>query len=211
MSTLNELWSTLVGDLGWVDLGALVVLGVFFLLGLLRGFAWQIGRIATLVGSFATAVGFGPSLATHLFHGAETSRPHLYAAYALSFLVAFIVLSGLARILHNAVRRAGLSFFDRLGGGVLGVATGGVLVMGGLSVVLMFGERFPVYESVQTSHAVEVSRTALRILGDAVPAPIQEVFAAERPTPRSEPAAPRVADTPTLDRVLRDLERDRDR
>lgn len=208
MRTVQELWISLVGDLGWVDLGSLVVLGVFFLLGLIRGFAWQIGRIVTLVGSFAAAIGFGPPTARQIFDDVEASGAHLYAAYALVFLAAFLVLSGMARLLHSAVKRAGLSFFDRLGGGVLGVATGGVLVTGALAVVLMFGERFPIHDQVQASHAVQISRATLDLLGDMVPEPVQEVFAADR-SPQPTPTGPRIADTPTLDRVLQDLDRDR--
>ena len=39
----------LLATLGWVDLTALAILLVFFVLGLFRGFVWQAGRIATLL------------------------------------------------------------------------------------------------------------------------------------------------------------------
>ena len=44
----------------WIDWTAIVLLFVFFLLGLFKGFVWQVSRILTLVGAWFLAGRYGP-------------------------------------------------------------------------------------------------------------------------------------------------------
>ena len=199
----HSLWHRLVADLGWVDLSALTVMALFFLLGLFRGMVWQIGRAVAVIGGYGLAMRFGPTLAAHVGEGEVAAYGYVYLSYVVVFLLAFFGLSLLARAVRAMVQRAGLGLFDRLGGGLFGVATGGAVVIGLLAVVLMFGQRFPAYASVQASRAIVVSRTALSALGDLVPEPVQAAFS---PPARERVATrPQRADTPALDAALRDV------
>jgi uncharacterized membrane protein required for colicin V production len=200
MQDLNLVCSGLIGDLGWVDLSALTVVALFFLLGLGKGFVWQIGRVLALVGSYALAAVFGPGLAAHVFAGTPQSLPHLYLAYAVLFLLGFLALSAGVRLVHGLVHRAGLSTFDRLAGGLVGVGTGSGVVLVGLAVVLMFGQRFPVYAEVLDSRAAALGRAALDAAGPLVPEPVHAAFAPRSPAPAA--VRPLHAHTPALDAAL---------
>ena len=96
-----------------------------------------------------------------------------------------------------------LGVFDRLGGALFGVLTGSAVVIGLLTVVLMFGQRFQVYTSVQESKAIGLGRGALAMLGDLVPEPLQAAFTP--PHPAAVATEPQRVDTPALDRLLRDV------
>jgi uncharacterized membrane protein required for colicin V production len=177
MQDLELLWTTLAGDLGWVDLSSLTVVALFALLGLVRGLVWQVGRALTLIGSFAASVSLAPALAQHVFAGAPLAMVHSHVAHVLVFLAAYLVLAALARGGHALVRRSRISVFDRLAGGLLGVGTGAALTLALLALALMFGQRLPLYHVVQESRTLALGRTAVRALGDVVPASVQQAFA----------------------------------
>lgn len=194
---LPTLWQRLAGDLGWVDLSALTILALFFLLGLIRGLVWQVGRACAVLGGYGLAVTYGAGLGRELFAVPEPRGPQLYVAYVLVFLLAFFALSLVAKLVQVLVRRAGMGGYDRLGGGALGIVTGSSVVLGLLALVLMFGERFPVHSAVRESHALRLSQQAVAALGDLVPRPLQVAFAVEPPRVASaEPRADRPRELP---------------
>jgi hypothetical protein len=101
----------------------------------------------------------------------------LYAAYVLIFLGVLVVLALLALVLQALVRKAGLTFFDRLGGGAVGVVTGGCVVFFLLALVHMFGQRSVIASAAAESHSLRWSRRALEALGATVPDEVRGVFA----------------------------------
>lgn len=182
--------------LGWVDITALSVLGVFFLLGLFKGAFWQVSRIVILVIAYFTSGRFGAPLGEtlHRWTAASEAEPPqgdtvLYLAYVVVFVSTLIVLSLLALLLQGLVRRAGLGFYDRLGGGVLGVVTGGCVVLFLLSVVHMFFPQSRAAAAAADSHSLRFSRRAVDALGDVVPDPMRRVFSLQplRPEPLLHP------------------------
>jgi uncharacterized membrane protein required for colicin V production len=136
-----------------------------------------------VLGGYGLAVTYGPALGAELFAVPSPTGPHLYVAYLLVFLGAFFGLSLVAKLVQVLVRRAGMGTYDRLGGGALGVVTGGSVVLGLLALVLMFGERFPVHGAVRASRALQLGQQAVAVLGNLVPQPLQVAFAVE-PAPR---------------------------
>jgi membrane protein required for colicin V production len=177
--------------LGWVDVTALSVLGVFFILGLFKGAFWQVSRIAILLLAYVASGQAGPALGGVL-HRWTTPDPaqtgpsdtSLYLAYVIVFVSVLIVLSLLALLLQRLVKRAGLGFYDRLGGGVLGVVTGACVVLFLLSVVHMFFPQSRAAEASSGSHSLRLSRQAIDTLGEVVPDPLRRVFALD---PLGEP------------------------
>ncbi len=113
----------------------------------------------------------------------------LYLAYVLIFLVVLVLLSLLALALQKLVRSAGLGFFDRLGGGVLGVATGACIVLFGISLVHMFFRGSQLAEAAEHSHSLRLSQRAVAALGAVVPDDLRSVFDLAPLRPDAAPAA----------------------
>ena len=171
--------------LTWVDHTALAVLLVFFVIGLFKGLIWQVSRVAILVTAYVVSGRFGAPLASMLAPvaaaapGAEPHAPSettIYLAYVLLFLAVLIVLSLLAILLQKLAAKAGLGFFDRLGGGVLGVATGACVVLFLVFVMNMFFRDSQLAQAAETSHSLRLSKRAIDWLGDRVPDELRGVF-----------------------------------
>ena len=171
----------LFASLGWFDITALAILLLFFVLGLFRGFIWQLSRIVTLVLAYVAAGAWGPRLrdATLNWYSTNTQETELplYVAYFVIFLGVLIVVSVLAHFLEKLITKSGLSFYNRLGGGVLGVATGAAVVLAMLSAVFMFfGSEGNVVKAARSSKSLEYGRRVIDFLGDVVPQKIRQVF-----------------------------------
>ncbi|HLU37922.1 MAG TPA: CvpA family protein [Planctomycetota bacterium] len=208
MQALQGIQADLVGGLGWVDMSSLVVIALFFLLGLGKGLVWQVSRAVAVVGGYAAAARFGPSVAEQVA-GAECTYAHVYLAYAAVFLAAFGLLSFAGRLVHGLLHGAGLGIFDRLGGGLLGIGTGAAVVLGLLAAVTMFAPRTTAYAAVQESRTMALGRAALDVLGDLVPAPVHAAFAPPDTAPATKTTGPRQVATPALDAALEAAERGR--
>lgn len=175
-------------QLGWFDRTTLAVLLVFFAIGLFKGLIWQVSRVAILVAAYAAAGRFGAPFAellartpglggTNAAGAAEPPETTLYLAYVLLFLVVLVLLSLLTIVLQKAAQKAGLGFFDRLGGGAVGVVTGACVVLFLLFLVRMFFQGSQLALAAEQSHAQRLSQRAVDWLGPAVPDALREVFA----------------------------------
>jgi uncharacterized membrane protein required for colicin V production len=183
------------------------VLLVFFVLGLFKGLVWQVSRIAILATAYVVAGRFGGDLAVVLAGPAEgpavaaapavapppgaegaaavpaavpaaaPGETTIYLAYVLLFVAVLVVLSLLAMLVQKLVAKAGLTFFDRLGGGVLGIATGACVVVFGLSLVNMFFRQSHLAMAAERSQSQRLSKRAIDWFGDRVPDELREVFA----------------------------------
>lgn len=188
---------TALQNLGWVDITALSVLGVFFVIGLFKGFVWQVSRVAILVVAYGLAAHFGQAGADLLL-SATHSGPEpatqgqqetaFYVACVLIFLVVLVVLSLLSLVLQKFVKTAGLTFFDRLGGGVVGVATGGCVVLFLMTAVLMFFPRSEIAAAADESYSLRLSRKAIDLLEGALPPELTKIF--REPEPEHAPHDP---------------------
>ena len=171
----------LFASLGWFDITALAILLLFFVLGLFRGFIWQLSRIVTLVLAYVAAGAWGPRLrdATLNWYSVNTQETELplYVAYFGIFLGVLIAISVIAHFLEKLITKSGLSFYNRLGGGVLGVATGAAVVLALLSGVFMFfGSEGNVAQAARSSKSLEYGRHVIDFLGDLVPQKVRQVF-----------------------------------
>lgn len=178
--------------LGWVDRTAIAVLVVFFVIGLFKGLIWQTSRIAILVVAYVVSGRFGQTVGDMIARkhaeppapGApmatavpvDTPDTTLYLAYVVLFLGVLVILSLVAMILQRLAARAGLGFFDRVGGGMLGVATGSCIVLFGLFVVGMFFKGSALAQAAETSHSLRLSRLGIDWLGRKVPDELRTVL-----------------------------------
>ena len=180
-------------SVGWVDRTALAVLVVFFAIGIFKGLIWQVSRVAILLVAYVVSGRFGAEVGAWLARTPvvggtapapgspdavpiETPETTLYLAYVLLFLAVLVTLSLTAMLLQKLASKAGLGFFDRLGGGVVGVATGAGVVLFGLFVVNMFFRGSHLADAAQTSHALRLSRDAVDWLGETVPDDLRTVI-----------------------------------
>ncbi|MSR37919.1 MAG: CvpA family protein [Planctomycetes bacterium] len=193
-----------ISELGWIDITALTVMATFFLIGLFQGLIWQVSRIAILIIAYGLASNFAQGL-SDLFVRWTINAPDgpssdhretaYYVACVVIFLLTLIVLSLLSMFLQHLVRKSGMSFFDRLGGGVVGVATGGVLMLVFLTAVFMFMPESKVAHAAESSQSFQVSRWAVHRLGGLVPAELTRVFPSAA-TPAADPAATTASEQP---------------
>ena len=191
--TLYEGIAEQLQTLGWIDKTAIGVLVVFFVLGLFKGFIWQVSRVGILLVAYFVAGRFGHQVAV-LLDGTSSEPPTvgpdglpvvpaapgettIYLAYCVLFVVVLIALSLLTLVIKKLADKAGLGFFDRLGGGVLGVATGSCVVLFGIFVVHMFFPQSELARAAQGSHAMRISRRAIELLGPAVNDELRMVLA----------------------------------
>lgn len=181
--------------LEWVDQTTLGVLLVFFVLGLFKGLIWQVSRIGILVAAYVVSGRYGNTVADWLARPAEPgvaadpSATTIYLAYCLLFVAVLVTLSLLSIALQRLADKAGLGFFDRLGGGVLGLATGGGVVVFAVFVVNMFFRGTQLAHAAERSHTARLSRRLVEALGPRVPAELRQVFLLP-PLPGAAPEEP---------------------
>jgi membrane protein required for colicin V production len=116
-------------QLGWVDIVLLSVFGLSVLIGLWRGFVFEIVSLLGWVVAFVIANTLGPPLADFIPLGDPGSPLRLWAAYILVFVLVLLTCTLLARMLRALISATPLSFFDRLLGGIFGMARGAMILL----------------------------------------------------------------------------------
>ena len=135
-------------QLGWVDIALLSVLGLSVLVGLWRGFVFEILSLLGWVLAFVIANAAGPLLAGFLPLGDAGSPLRLWVAYVLVFVLVLVTCTLFARMLRALVSATPLSFVDHLLGGLFGAARGGlILVVAGVLVSLSPYASTPAWKS----------------------------------------------------------------
>ena len=116
-------------QLGWVDLALLAVLCVSVLIGLWRGFVFEIVSLLGWLVAYVIANSAGPWLAELVPFGSSNPQVQLWAAYVAVFLVILLTCTLLARMLRALVSATPLSFIDHLLGGIFGMVRGAVILV----------------------------------------------------------------------------------
>jgi membrane protein required for colicin V production len=116
-------------DLGWVDLSLLAILGVSVLVGLWRGFVFEIVSLLGWVIAFVLANTLAPLLSPLLPWGEAGTPERFWVSYVLVFLLVLILCGILARLMRALISATPLTFIDRLLGGAFGVARGAVVLV----------------------------------------------------------------------------------
>lgn len=118
--------------ISWIDLTSAALLLVFLVLGFFRGFLWQMSRLVSLLLAWILANQFHPQVTSFyqdklgLFEGSDYAT---YIAFFSIFLGTLILLSVLTMILEKFVEKLHLTFYNRIGGGFLGILQGVGLLM----------------------------------------------------------------------------------
>ncbi len=194
-ATPEAVGSSFLASLGWIDITALGIVLVFFVLGLFHGLIWQVSRIITLILAYLISGAYGGLVASKIqpwFNADLSADIPRYAAYAVVFVAVVIVVSLIAYFIEKLIERAGLSFYNRIFGGVLGVITGGCIVLALLAGLQMFfGPNSSIVQAARNSHSMSMSKSTLALLGEKVPVDIRKAFGmAPETSAEPTPAAP---------------------
>lgn len=124
-------------NVGWVDLTLLVILALSVLIGLFRGFVFEVLSLLGWVVAYVAAQWLGPEVAPHLPVGTPGSGLNLGIAFAATFIVVLIVWSLLARLVRLLIQATPLTVPDRVLGAGFGALRGVVLLLALATVVAM--------------------------------------------------------------------------
>lgn len=157
----------------WISLGVVVL---FAVLGLFRGFLWQASRLVSLVVAYVLAGVYGSNLAGVVernISGVE-GRASYYIAYFTIFVAVLILLSLLTMVLDRFIKKLELSFYDHLGGSVLGVVTAAGLIIAVLGILYRVFPSSSFVVSARESVTGDVSRFIVDKAG--LPDTIRELY-----------------------------------
>jgi membrane protein required for colicin V production len=115
-------------QLGWVDIALLAIFGVSVLVGLWRGFVFEIVSLLGWLVAFVIANSAGPFIADFMPFGND-AQVRLWIAYVAVFVVILLTCTLLARMLRALISATPLSFIDHLLGGIFGVVRGALILV----------------------------------------------------------------------------------
>jgi membrane protein required for colicin V production len=156
-----------IAGIGWIDWALLAVLLVSVVVGLWRGFIFELMALLGWVVAWLAAQWFAADLAPHLPLGTPGSSLNFAAAFVLCFIAALIVWTLIARLVRLLLHATPLSAVDRLLGAGFGLLRGGVLLL----VVAMVVALTPAGRSPgwRASHGAMWLNTAMHGLKPVLP------------------------------------------
>jgi membrane protein required for colicin V production len=115
--------------LGWVDIALLAAFLLSVLIGLWRGFVFEIVSLLGWLVAFVIANSAGPFLADLIPLDSANAQVRLWAAYIVVFVLVLLTCTLLARMLRALISATPLSFVDHLLGGLFGVVRGALVLV----------------------------------------------------------------------------------
>ena len=124
-------------DLGWIDWALLAVLLASVVVGLVRGFVFELLALAGWIVGWFAAQWFAADVAPHVPVGEPGGALNFAVAFAACFIAAIVVWTLLARLVRLLIRATPLSLPDRALGAGFGLLRGGVLLLALATVVAL--------------------------------------------------------------------------
>ncbi|MDE2299405.1 MAG: CvpA family protein [Burkholderiales bacterium] len=119
----------MVIDLGWVDIALAAFLTLSVVVGLVRGFVFELLSLLGWFAAFFAGRWLAPMVLPYIHVGVPGSSLNYGAAFALVFLIALVVWSLAARLVRALIRATPLSLIDRLLGAGFGLLRGLVVLL----------------------------------------------------------------------------------
>ena len=119
----------------WVDIVLASLLGLSVIVGLVRGFVFEVLSLLGWFVAYFAARWFAPDVAPHLPVGTPGSGINHAAAFAAVFVAALLVWALSARLVRLLIHATPLSLPDRLLGAVFGLLRGLVLLLAAATVI----------------------------------------------------------------------------
>ena len=116
-------------DIGWVDIGLAAFLALSVIVGVWRGFVFELLSLAGWFAAYFVGLWWTPWLQPHIHVGAPGSTLNYGAAFACVFIATLVVWSLGARLVRALIRATPLSPVDRLLGAGFGFVRGLVVLL----------------------------------------------------------------------------------
>ncbi|MFY9509712.1 MAG: CvpA family protein [Rubrivivax sp.] len=126
-----------MASLGWIDWALLAVLAVSVIVGLVRGFVFEVMSLAGWIVAWFAAQWFAADLGPHLPVGTPGGALNHAAAFVLCFVVALLIWSLLSRLVRLLIHATPLTLPDRALGAGFGLLRGVVLLLAVATVVAL--------------------------------------------------------------------------
>ena len=137
-------------QVGWVDIGILLVLVLSVIVGAMRGFVYELLSLVGWLAAWIAAQWFGPELAQHLPIGVPGSPMNLGAGYVITFVAALVVWTLGAKLVRLLIHATPLSLIDRVLGAGFGLLRGLlILLVAATLVALTPAARSPIWQASQ--------------------------------------------------------------
>jgi len=115
--------------ISWLDIGLLAFLLLSVVVGLMRGFVYELLSIAGWFAAYLLALYGTPWFQDWVHIGEPGSSLNYAATFACVFLVSLVIWSVGARLVRALIRATPLSAFDRLLGAGFGLVRGVVVLL----------------------------------------------------------------------------------
>jgi membrane protein required for colicin V production len=144
-----------IGDfMNYIDVVILVLIAYALFRGITRGLVLQLASLVALIAGIFLALKFSGFTARYLVKSWAFDYEYLYmASVAITFILVFIAITVLGRLLDKAVQTAQLSFINKLAGAFFNICK--VLLIVG--VILLFIDRIDKRQSILPKNAREGS------------------------------------------------------
>lgn len=151
--------------LGWIDWSFIAILALSLLVGLWRGFVFEVMSLAGWLVAWFGSQWAAPQLVPHLPVAVAGSPLRMAAALVLCFVGILVAWALLARLLRLLIHATPLSIPDRLLGAGFGVLRGGVLLLAVASVLALTpAAQSTAWRTSQGARWLEISLQALKPL-----------------------------------------------
>lgn len=131
--------------MNWLDIVIVLIVGLFVLVGVLRGFISEVLSFFTWVLSFLVAWFFSGDFTGWFAGHLHDANLRAVVVFFLLFFASFVVLAIASHFIREAWLKIGSRAADRLMGGVMGFLKGGAVIV--LMVLLAGLTPFPNYQS----------------------------------------------------------------
>lgn len=116
-------------ELPWIDWTLAALLAASVVIGLVRGFVFEVMSLAGWLVAWFGSQYLARELVPHLPFGSPGSSGNMAAAYVLCFVAILVVWTLLAKLVRLLIHATPLSIPDRLLGAGFGLLRGGVLLL----------------------------------------------------------------------------------
>ena len=124
-------------ELPWIDWSLLAVLAVSVVVGLVRGFVFEVMALMGWIVAWFGSQYLAREVSPHIPVGAPGSAANMAMAYVLCFIGILLVWALMARLVRMLIHATPLSVPDRLLGAGFGLLRGGVLLLALATVVAL--------------------------------------------------------------------------
>ena len=147
----------------WVDIVLASVLVLSVLVGLVRGFVFEVLSLLGWFVAYFAAQWLAPEVAPHIPVGKTGSGINHAAAFTAIFVAVLLVWAVASRLLRFLIRATPLSLPDRLLGGAFGLLRGLVVLLAAATVISITPlTKSPAWQASQGAQWLQVTLGALR-------------------------------------------------